>query len=290
MCLFPKLVSVRLKSGSLVQMQVPCGKCIECLTTRSHDWEFRCKVESDNSYISLFCTLTYNDYFLPQSGVQVKHLQDFFKRLRKKIQFKYYAIGEYGTQFKRPHYHILLFVKQSITLVNAILLLNQTWHFGFVQCKRINQGNIHYCVAYIIGGHTPDGKNKIFTIMSKKPPIGMQIKKDLLLQLYQNDFKFIVRNGKKVHCPRIYKKKFNNQEYDLFDYICNLCNSCKSLVDIKKTYLKNHKVKDVHNFMLTNLFKKDVSEDVKDFRTWLYADRFNRDFILKQRSKKLRND
>lgn len=54
-------------------------------------------------------TLTFDDEHLPASGVDVRDLQLFFKRLRKRWRFRYYACGEYGEKFARPHYHALLF-------------------------------------------------------------------------------------------------------------------------------------------------------------------------------------
>ena len=43
--------------------------------------------------------------------LQKSDLQKFFKRLRKKTHEKisYYAVGEYGDNTQRPHYHIILF-------------------------------------------------------------------------------------------------------------------------------------------------------------------------------------
>ena len=84
--------------------------------------------------LAYFITLTYNDESLPRTKegyptLLKKQVQDYIKRLRnahvaylKKEQRKvhneykitgkpirYYAVGEYGSQTRRPHYHILLF-------------------------------------------------------------------------------------------------------------------------------------------------------------------------------------
>lgn len=56
-------------------------------------------------------TLTY-EVEPPNRTVQKAELQKFFKRLRKAIaprRIKYYACGEYGETFGRPHYHALIF-------------------------------------------------------------------------------------------------------------------------------------------------------------------------------------
>ena len=63
-----------------------------------------------------FVTLTFSDEHLPEGGHVVKELLDTFidslrARLRRNfgIQVRYFGCGEYGTQFGRPHYHLLLF-------------------------------------------------------------------------------------------------------------------------------------------------------------------------------------
>jgi len=63
-----------------------------------------------------FITLTYSDENLPAVGSLVPdHLQLFMKRLRdfstrsRGRSLRFYACGEYGDQFGRPHYHGLLF-------------------------------------------------------------------------------------------------------------------------------------------------------------------------------------
>lgn len=109
---------------------VPCGQCRGCRLERSRQWAVRCALEAETHENNIFLTLTYNDKSLPKGGTLYrKHVQDFFKRLRKKyvpknpytpnspawLEFKrkkeirYYGCGEYGEQLGRPHYHVCLF-------------------------------------------------------------------------------------------------------------------------------------------------------------------------------------
>jgi hypothetical protein len=70
------------------------------------------KHEIDMNEENCFITLTYEDDYLPKEGLVKEHFQQFMKRLRWKYdgkRFKFYAVGEYGTDFGRPHYHSLLF-------------------------------------------------------------------------------------------------------------------------------------------------------------------------------------
>ena len=93
-------------------LQVPCGKCLICLSNRRQDWSVRILNEYKYSIGSRFITLTYSDKHLPEDGqLNKSDLQKYFKRLRKTLdkRVRYYAVGEYGTKRGRPHYHILLF-------------------------------------------------------------------------------------------------------------------------------------------------------------------------------------
>lgn len=109
---------------------VPCGKCLGCRLDYSRRWADRMVMELDHfKGKALFLTLTYNDDHVPkvfeydeETGecldtvktftLQKKDLQDFLKRLRKKYsdrECKFYACGEYGERYMRPHFHIVLF-------------------------------------------------------------------------------------------------------------------------------------------------------------------------------------
>ena len=113
-------------------LEIPCTRCIGCKLEQKRQWGIRCAHEAQyqwetNNLPSTFITLTYDDANLPIDGSLVpKHLQDFFKRFRRRIEphnIRYYASGEYGSQcpkhelkdcpmcgpIQRPHYHALIF-------------------------------------------------------------------------------------------------------------------------------------------------------------------------------------
>jgi len=75
---------------------LPCGKCDVCLTKRGLEWKFRINQEARNANAKgiIFLTLTYSDEFLPTvvtdeglilSTFNKKHIQDYFKRVRKNL-------------------------------------------------------------------------------------------------------------------------------------------------------------------------------------------------------------
>lgn len=98
------------RPDSVRTLQLPCGQCIGCRLERSRQWAVRCMHESQLHEYSSFVTLTYNDDNV-QTSLDYKDFQLFMKRLRKqyKSKIRFYMCGEYGEQYKRPHFHACLF-------------------------------------------------------------------------------------------------------------------------------------------------------------------------------------
>lgn len=114
-----------------VVKEVPCGKCYHCRITKINEWVTRMVIQSMYSKNVYFGTLTYavtdSDVFRETSPMlsrfnsdnklqptpivlRKEHLQKFFKRLRKNTgaKFQYFACGEYGTNYGRPHFHYIM--------------------------------------------------------------------------------------------------------------------------------------------------------------------------------------
>lgn len=159
---------------------VPCGKCPTCLQRRTEQWVFRLQQEQKNSLSSHFLTLTYNEEFIRKtpnkwSTLQVRDLQLFFKRLRKRTSLKlsYYAVGEYGSSTYRPHYHVILFnqLDQS-TMVDMWRDEHTKKPLGHIYIDEVNSNTLGYTAGYIqkkrvVPCHPTDDRRKEFSIMSK---------------------------------------------------------------------------------------------------------------------------
>lgn len=287
MCLFPKEIPVKLYNGDYVKMKVPCGKCVECLQLRVFDWTYRLQTEMQYNKNCVFVTLTYSDEYLPESGVQVHDLQLFFKRLRKRVEtIRYYAIGEYGTTTFRPHYHAIIFSNDNLKFSELYSHINASWTHGFIQMKTLTKGRIKYVVGYLIGQSYPEGKNKPFSVMSKKPALGSQklFDKKFVLQCYENNFAFIKQGSRKIHVPRYFKRKLDNGVFTKIDQYLIRCKQCMQEYEKKLEYLKTHHVQNEYEFLHTPI----NSQDKNDFRLYLYSENLNKDYVIKQRSKKLR--
>lgn len=137
MCLQPvdilnphKYISLRYRDRYI--LQVPCGKCAECQSSLSNQWQYRTYYEFSDCLACggfvLFDTLTYSDEHLPTISKLLptsldfacfssRDLQLFLKRLRRKNVYRssvrYFICSEYGELHHRPHYHVLFFVKSS---------------------------------------------------------------------------------------------------------------------------------------------------------------------------------
>lgn len=121
-----------------VYKEIPCGKCYHCKITKVNEWVTRMVLQSLYSKYVYFGTLTYGvtdtELFsetapclskinkerklLPTPILLRKdHLQKFFKRLRKNTgaKFQYFACGEYGGTYGRPHFHYIMWSDKPIS-------------------------------------------------------------------------------------------------------------------------------------------------------------------------------
>lgn len=129
---------------------VPCGRCADCIGLRRQGWNDRLFWEAKGSGMIYFVTLTYsgeNLKYADESPVlYYSDLTLFFKRLRKKkLVFKYFAVGEYGERFERPHYHVLFFLTDFIDFVPFSNLIENTWGLGNVSLYPANEAMLKYC-------------------------------------------------------------------------------------------------------------------------------------------------
>lgn len=152
-------------------MTVPCGKCPECIQQKRAEWSLRSAVEFDyctkNGGYVYFDTLTYRDRDIPRYREHAcflrKHLQDFLKRIRKRIAkdygikeraFRYFYVSEYGHEHKRPHYHILFFVPGSFPYTALKKYIKEEWIYGFTDLNSVKfpfRGVVQnqFCCEYV---------------------------------------------------------------------------------------------------------------------------------------------
>lgn len=75
-----------------IPIELPCGQCSSCRLERSRQWAIRCMHEAQLHNENAFITLTYDDEHLPlDNSLNLKHFQDFMKRLRYHFSKKKFA-------------------------------------------------------------------------------------------------------------------------------------------------------------------------------------------------------
>lgn len=178
MCIQPLILKNKLNRGgkNVWTTPVPCGKCPQCVKAKLNAWLFRIGKEMEISSNPLFITLTYNDENIPRSEnglltLSKRDVQLFMKRLRKEYakisdkKIRYYFVGEYGSKFKRPHYHAILFNLDNPDLVHP------AWGNGFTYTPPVRNGGISYVIKYISKPRTKlvegDDRQREFSLMSQ---------------------------------------------------------------------------------------------------------------------------
>lgn len=165
------------------QIDVPCGKCPKCRKRRANGWAFRLMQEDKRSLSAHFITLTYDTKYVPitQNGFMScdkKHVQLFFKRLRKRVSvdatlppIKYYLASEYGGKTWRPHYHAIVFNVANPADIDA------AWQLGAVHFGKVSDASVGYTLKYMckpkrIPAHRNDDRLPEFGLMSKGLGVG----------------------------------------------------------------------------------------------------------------------
>ena len=183
-CLFPLYRSIE---GYGDKLRVRCGSCLNCKMFKREEWCLRLQLESKYWNNMSFVTLTYDNEHLPlnevttfevnEDGQDEKivfhfptladiHIHDFVKFLRNHKEgeihdfgftksgerdirrgFRYFAVGEYGTRFGRPHYHIMFFGIGSDSLSRRIMEIG--WNKGFIKVEPFTPERCVYIAGYV---------------------------------------------------------------------------------------------------------------------------------------------
>lgn len=162
-----------------------CGQCIPCTIKRRRQWAHRIILENAIAGDSAFLTLTYDDSNLPlvsspgslaNNFTEMKiptlfpqDLSDWLKRLRwalSPLKIRFYAVGEYGNETHRPHYHAAVFGLPSCDRGRTIRvpnsnradwanccdvcrLVGETWDKGDIEVGDINYQSANYIARYV---------------------------------------------------------------------------------------------------------------------------------------------
>jgi hypothetical protein len=237
-------------------MRLPCGKCIGCRSDRCSEWTVRCYCERVLHWAACVFTLTYDDEHLPfDGGLHYSHVQGFFRDLRKFLRdraffigplqpkdwpvFRFFMCGEYGSNFGRPHYHVVCFGQdfafdrkpwgaRSFTSET----LTRLWSRGFVTiddaCVQ-STGMMAYVAGHVV--KKLGAKREYVTVdpetgecfsvapefirMSLKPGIGAGFLDRYFGDVFPRDFVRV--DGRKHKVPRAFNKLLKVRDGFLLD-------------------------------------------------------------------------
>lgn len=192
---------------------VPCGQCIACRLNYAKFWSIRMMQELKHHDKACFVTLTYDDEHLVSSRLVKRDLQLFFKRLRKRFALRYFACGEYGDSFGRPHYHAIIYGLSP----DDKSFIEDSWRQGLVHVGTVTDDSCNYVAKYMtkkLRGNSLKEKLKEdpdyspeFVLMSRRPGIGSELSPEM--EQFLKDTGFVYRKGHRSSIPRYYKDKFD---------------------------------------------------------------------------------
>lgn len=264
-----------------------CGKCFECQLQYSYEWAFRICLEASLYKDNCMLTLTYNEANLPKGGILLKSdFQKFIKRLRIHLERKedtkvrYFGVGEYGDQFGRPHYHIIIFGwkpkdlqflkvdKKGNTLYTSPFL-SSIWSKGFHSVGDVNLSTAKYCALYLQKNLVVDDKPKPFVLMSTRPAIGVGALKDKWL-----DTDKIYFGSSYMKIPRAYLKYFEKNGFadrvedikkqrndNMFNYLMTFYSEEIKYIDSPLIDLDTGEVVDVPRKVTSYLFNEKAYKE-----------------------------
>ena len=144
-------------------IKVPCGYCIGCKTDKINTWTNRITYEYANR-VSSFVALTYDDYHLNYNRgyysptLKREDLHKFVDNLRHYVSkhadnspgatthFKVFAVGEYGGEKGRPHYHVLI---MGLSPQYCAGIIPKLWKKGHCRVDPMFRGSVSYVLKYM---------------------------------------------------------------------------------------------------------------------------------------------
>jgi hypothetical protein len=139
-------------------MAYGCGQCLPCRVNKRRLWTNRIVLESMCHEHNAFVTLTYDNEHLPENGSLVpQHLKDWQKRLRYHtgLPLRFFSVGEYGDETKRPHYHAAVFGFKGCEFYDPkatdiwTTTLQASWKMGHVFNGSLTQDSAQYIAGYV---------------------------------------------------------------------------------------------------------------------------------------------
>lgn len=202
-------------------MFVSCGKCFECVQSKSFGWAARIMVEASNYDIQpCMITLTYSDKYIKHEQEElVRDYQLFLKRVRKSCgKLRFILSMEYGPLHGREHFHFIIFglrlndlqffKKIDDRTLYRSPFIESKWNYGFSSVEPISSvGAAKYVTLYM---QRRKSSKRGFMRMSLKPAIGC-INLDKKVDWLRTG-KYVVE-GNSYSLPKVFLNAFEKLGY-----------------------------------------------------------------------------
>lgn len=188
----------------------------------------------------MFLTLTYDEEHLKSDSLIPEDFTLFIKRLRRKInyhygtdkQIRFFGCGEYGAEYQRPHFHIIIFdfwpddaqlFSQNFNgdRLFTSRFIESCWSNGFAPFGTVSFESCAYVARYVtkkitgpIAEYVYDGLQPEFVRMSRRPGIGAPWLDQYRNDVYPNDY-IVIRDGVKVKPPRYFDNQLEKFDSEL---------------------------------------------------------------------------
>lgn len=213
-------------------------------------------------------------------GVLYKpHIQKFMRSLRdsltlyygkRKKFFTYFVVGEYGTKYRRPHYHGIFHVDSWEIADHIKKLIPETWLFcshDRIESKYLDGEKFGYLSSYISGRRDSDGvlSTRLFRefhLYSRTPLYGVSQTEDEILQ-----------------------GLYNRADSEVFRRVCGDKPNDTSVLTLSKSVLRSYfpRFRGIDNLDDSLLFSI-IRENKRDYeyyqRIYLACKRFIKRYVI----------
>ena len=153
-----------------------------------------CTHYEKTGHLTYFVTLTHSEATIPrvldhdacpQGTLRKRWFLRWLKDTQRRTcgRFHYYAVGEYGERYGRPHYHLALFPEYF----GQVRDFQEAWQRGRTEATPLSHERARYLANYTAKKLTKDSDERLgpdqepeFRTSSRHPPLGYDFAKKLI--------------------------------------------------------------------------------------------------------------
>lgn len=171
-----------------------CRKCEDCRARWRREWTGRLMAEHASARATWFVTLTYAGGYENTDAYQLQreHVSEFYRVLRRQgFRFRPMAVGEYGGEKGRAHWHVVLFFENDPpslpmrkrfdwTYTDKRGVVRPVWKYGLAQCELPR--SVNATMAYVLKYLDKDPAERGEFSFARSPAVGERYLVDLARQ------------------------------------------------------------------------------------------------------------